>query len=615
MHRPLIFLSYGTTTSPLAHFLARRFTLVVPHPEVAKQLRGRGIFAIGWGALADAARVAALPTLATRMASRWCDTLRSQADRLYRLGGRCHGDEIIAALYEVFEKHLARQMAAVEFATSLSRSGQLAAVVVHEDATGVMRAFLEGTRRFGVPSIHVPHGVAFETRLIGADVHGSAHTDVIAAAGVVQRDWFLRRGVASEQIILTGNPAWDHLCTQRRVAPASLGLPPGRVVTVATSWFSADAVHRALTLREHDRRTWVAFKAVTHLQATGLQLRVILKLHPSAPAQEECRLQRMASDAGVSIDLIARDRLPEILRASDVLVSLPSTVAIEAVLVGTPVIVPDFSYEGDAVLTPPAAVDSLARMIREVLFGSAATPEFALRRQDFLERYNGRCDGRAAERVAHLVDEIATRAMRVRQNGIRAQVATQQEDPREGPGATLRDRLGIAYSIACAGNHDSVLMLLDEIAASEMKGPLPDEFFTLRGQILCRLGRIREAEQCFRSALDSCGGAQVHAGLGTVLLERGKRSEAYLHLREAIRLDPHDDSAWCGLGVLAGLNGDPSEALALLERALAINPENPDAHRALEILRRDDVRGDQLPSRLTEDSPGADGPSVAFRRE
>ena len=592
MDKPLIFLSYGVTTAPLAPLLARRFTLVLPHSGVAEELRRQGILAIGWGALADAERVAALPTMGSRIASQWCDRLRGHARRLYHFGGCNRGDETVAALHEVFKKHLSRQMAAVEFATTLSRSGQLAAVVVHEDATGVTRAFLEGTRLWGVPSIHVPHGVSFETRLIGADVHGSTHTDVIAAAGVVQRDWFLRRGVASEQIILTGNPAWDHLCTQSRVAPASLGLPPGPVVTVATTWISADNAHRAVAIREHDQRIWAAFRALARLRAAGLELRVILKLHPSASPEETDHSQHIASEAGISIDLVARDRLAEILRASDVLVALPSTIAIEAVLVGTPVIVPEFSYEGDAVLSPPAAPEPLARVIQDVLSGSAATAEHAARRQDFLERYNGRCDGKAAERVTRLVDDIVTRTSRVRQSGVHAEPAAREDESDEGSEVELRHCLELAHVIASAGNHESALVLLDEVAARGSGGPLLDELLTLRGELLCRLGRIGDGERCFRGALDAGGGSKAHAGLGTVLLERGKRSEADLHLREATRLDPGEDSGWCGLGVLAALSGERSEALALIERALAINPENPDARRALEFLRSDDVRRD-----------------------
>jgi hypothetical protein len=45
--------------------------------------------------------------------------------------------------------------------------------------------------------------------------------------------------------------------------------------------------------------------------------------------------------------------------------------------------------------------------------------------------------------------------------------------------------------------------------------------------------------------------------------------------------------------VLAGLRGEGREAALLLERALAINPGNPDAQRALAVLRGEEAGDDE----------------------
>jgi tetratricopeptide (TPR) repeat protein len=582
MTKPLIFLSYGVTTAPLIPQLASEYCLVVPEAAIVHDLTARGVDAITWNAFADAEAMARIPAEAEAIARTWAARLCAQASTLYRFGRSDHSSRIAAAVGTRIQSVLPSQLAARHFGASLAASGRLAAVVVHEDVVGLTRAFLQGVDDAGVPTVHVPHGVYFEERIVGADLHGVAHARVIAAAGVAQREWFLRRGVLPQRVVLTGNPSWDGLCGLPRASAASLGLEPGRVMTVATSWVGRDSAYRDIIGRYNDTTARACLAAAAILQRTAGDLRLVLKLHPSAPADEEARARRMASEAGARVDLAVRDRSPALLAATDVLLTLPSTLGVEAVLAGTPVVSPGFPYDDDPRRDPvwvaPVEARAMAATVRAVLDGTALDGSQASRRREYLARHNGACDGRAAERVATLVREVAHRVRSAR--------------PREDAGAAAhlraaRASLVRARALLQDGRGADALEELDPPrldALSPAAGNTAAELWVLRGEILMEMKRRWEAEDCFRRALECGEDARAHTGLGLALLERGEHREAEAHLTVASRLAPDSEWAWCGLGILAAFGGDRDRAASCLGRALSINPSNPDAQAALEVL-------------------------------
>ncbi|HEV7731394.1 MAG TPA: tetratricopeptide repeat protein [Candidatus Binatia bacterium] len=552
MQRPLIFVSCGAPVVPLLAGLATRYVLVVPDGGIAEQLRAGGIDAVPWQQFTDPARVAAIRERAPRLPDALLARLDA-ADVGWGFAGRGRGEACRNAIREVLERTLATQLLVGEIGRSLAATGRLAAVVLHEDVTPPARALLAATRDAGVPSLHLPHGVYARERLVGADVHGTLHADVVAVGGCMQREWFLSRGVAADRIVVTGNPAWDRLCMLSRHDAPPIGLPPGPVVTVAASWIGADSAHRQHVEALHDAMMAAALDGVARLRATVPSLRLVLRPHPSAPASSDASLMTRAAAAGAVPDRIERGDGVALLARSDALVTLPSTLAIEAILLGTPVVAPGFAYDGDAVRSADRDGASVAAAL-EASLGDVGSSAFALRCATFATRYNGPSDGGAGERVLALIDALAARAVR--------------------PGPV--DALAPARALAAGGHWDEVVAALQDDVR-------PDAL-ALCAEALARLGRPTEAEPCFRRAVAAGAGAEARAGLGLLLLERGAHAEAEAVLAQAADIDPSSDLAWCGLGVLAALRGDRDGAVPLLRRALAINPANPDARGALDAL-------------------------------
>jgi hypothetical protein len=346
------------------------------------------------------------------------------------------------------------------------------------------------------------------------------------------------------------------------------------VVTVATSWLGPAVGHHGAIRLWHERCMTALREAIARVRAMRPSLRFVLKLHPSEPAHEA---ERMRAAAGAP-DLVVRERSPHVLAASDVLITLPSTIAVEAMILGTPVISPEFFYDGDAVLAVPGHTEPLAAAIAHVLDGWGRSDDFEARRRRFVARHNGPCDGRAAERVAQLVEETVARLPR-------------RPAPADAPG---RPHWLAAADLLLGADHPASALV---VLAEAPRGPAEEaESEMLRAHAFVRLGRPAEAEAAFRRAIAAGGDGRAHVGLGLMLLERGARDEAGVRLRAGIARDPALDAGWAGLGVLAALEGEEAQAIALLEHALRLNPMNPDALGALAVLRPSSAaRGGQDP--------------------
>ncbi|WGF89002.1 M48 family metalloprotease [Marinivivus vitaminiproducens] len=118
----------------------------------------------------------------------------------------------------------------------------------------------------------------------------------------------------------------------------------------------------------------------------------------------------------------------------------------------------------------------------------------------------------------------------------------------------------------------SALASVDQLIAQR-----PDDafFHELKGQMLFENGRVAQAEQPYVDALRlHPDEALFQLALGQIRNELGQPDDlrrAVGNLREAVRLEPQNPTAWRTLGIALGRQGDTTEAdLALAESALLV---------------------------------------------
>jgi Flp pilus assembly protein TadD len=102
-----------------------------------------------------------------------------------------------------------------------------------------------------------------------------------------------------------------------------------------------------------------------------------------------------------------------------------------------------------------------------------------------------------------------------------------------------------------------------------------------------RLRRYPEAEEALRRAAQVApDDAVVRYNLAVTLRAPGRKEEAVVEYREAVRLDPDLKEAWGDLGLLLREAGDDEGAIQALRRWLELaGPDDPEAEDVRGILQ------------------------------
>lgn len=282
-------------------------------------------------------------------------------------------------------------------------------LVIMEDITPRNRAVTTVFRQVGLPVLVIQHGA-----LLGE--MGGFHVMPVEAQtqavwGKFCRQWHVDRGVKEDALVVTGNPRFDTIRSRRegwreRIC-SELGIDPGRgLVLMATEWFSAGGARGTNEMEEDYIR--LCLKGLSGRRDS----QVVVKLHPAYQEKYEEMVRAIAEEEHAQI-MVARDYLWDLIEMSQAVVIQNSTVGLEAMILGKPVIVVNpggrarrsvYVREGAALeaCNPEELVASLNQAIGDTEFRS----HLLAVAERFVESYAYVQDGKASERVAALIAEI-----------------------------------------------------------------------------------------------------------------------------------------------------------------------------------------------------------------
>lgn len=219
-------------------------------------------------------------------------------------------------------------------------------------------------------------------------------------------------GVPLERVFITGQPRFDLMLGKKfnkEHLLSELGIPQSKGIAV----LATQPLVPSLWSKD-DRRKFI--KTIVQAMDNFPDEQLVIKLHPS---EDIDNYHRILKEIGYSKAIVCQDTdLYELLNACNLLMTVHSTVALEAMLFNKPVICIDFT--GRHSLTPfytksGAAVgvyreEDLVPAIRQALYDHQVRDEQEQNRKKFINEHIYKPDGQASRRVAELIMRLIKEA-------------------------------------------------------------------------------------------------------------------------------------------------------------------------------------------------------------
>ena len=287
-------------------------------------------------------------------------------------------------------------------------------VCLYAESSGLGRAAIEAARALGVRSLGVQHGILYPNYFSyeRTEEEVAAGTPIADTTAVYGRDGVRLLETAFHypkgRVVATGSPRYDALAAEIRSADradrrADLDAGPSVKLVVLASRYTG--------IRDTHKASGPAFAGLLDAIARIDGARLIVKPHPAEPKDAYDR-DLAASGLGERARVISERPLTEILPAADLLVTVESLSATEALVAGVPVVVLRHPSNLREVVATGAALGVAdgadpKSAIESLLYDEAVRAAWRKSRDAFLEDVAHGVDGRSLDRLLSLVSTMA----------------------------------------------------------------------------------------------------------------------------------------------------------------------------------------------------------------
>lgn len=283
-------------------------------------------------------------------------------------------------------------------------------LVLYAESSGWGRVAVAAARAAGVPSVAMQHGLLYPryySYLHRSDEGDAPRPDRTALFGEAARRFLVEEGgYAPDTLTVTGSPRFDALVAQARgrdraALRAELGvLPDQKLLLVASRYRGIRETHPALG---------AAFARLAAAIEADPRLRGLVKPHPAespAPYARDLAGRTRTALAAPDADLVA------LMAAADVLVTVESLSAVEALVLGLPVVVLQHPTHLRALVEAGVALGVApgadpAPTLERALFDPATRDALAAARGRYVDDVACGADGQAVRRILDLIQSSA----------------------------------------------------------------------------------------------------------------------------------------------------------------------------------------------------------------
>lgn len=307
---------------------------------------------------------------------------------------------------EMLSKLVPSIVGRIQWTELLLRTIRPDSLAVLEDISTIERSMCQVLRSRGIPVIVVQHGIVMKD-FAGFYVMPKVG-DLQAVWGEYYRKWHIDRGKPAKSQVVTGFPRHDGLldlppldrgglCQRFRLDPDL------RVVLVATEWFQA-ATSR-YTVEDNENYIRLVLRSLKLRN----DIQIVVKLHPSFQERYQRMVSEIAAQEEVKV-VIAKDSLWDLIRLSSLVIVAVSSVCVEALILGKPVISVNISdcrdltgLVQDGLAIGAYNEDEIKRSIGTCLEVTEPGRDQGKRTRALLFPFVYIADGHASQRVADLI--------------------------------------------------------------------------------------------------------------------------------------------------------------------------------------------------------------------
>ena len=287
-----------------------------------------------------------------------------------------------------------------------------AALCLYNESGGLGRAAIAAARAAGVPTVGLQHGILYPryySYTYTAEETDALRPDHTAVFGETARRQLVEQGhYPASSLVLTGSPRFDDLLEASRSwdrtgARAALGVGEGaRLIVVASRYKGIRATHQSIA---------TAFPAFVRAVESMPDVLALVKPHPaeSPRGYEEVMTREGARRLRL---LTPQTSLLELLHAADLVVTVESLSAMEALVLGRPLIILNTPTNLQELVDAGVAIgvpegDDPRPAIEAALFDDATRERLEAARAMYLSQLAFGVDGQATRRIVDLLKSTA----------------------------------------------------------------------------------------------------------------------------------------------------------------------------------------------------------------
>ena len=290
-----------------------------------------------------------------------------------------------------------------------------ALVCLYAESSGWGRAAIAAARARGIPTLALQHGILYPryySYLHAREEADCPRPDQTAVFGEAARRFLVEAGgYDAAALVVTGSPKFDDLreasrSWDREAIRARFGVARAeKLVVVASRYRGIRRTHQSIGS---------AFPGLLRAARALAGVQLVVKPHP---AETPDGYQAAIREAGAERARVvpARADLLELLHACDALVTVESLAAVEALVLGRPVVILNTPTNLAEMVEQGMALgvaegEDPSEALRRVLFDPETTARLAAARARYVSDVACGVDGRATERIVALVRELSAPA-------------------------------------------------------------------------------------------------------------------------------------------------------------------------------------------------------------